>query len=128
MKKVLCVAAVTLALACLAVCVCYAVDDENTACASSYHNVVADEVNIETEEIDLNDIDWSQIDDIEAFAEEHGLTIGVYHGDDTICMGDGTRDIEKYECERERIEELLAELETGECITYYPVTGEIVIE
>ncbi len=126
MKVVLC-AAITSILVCLAVCVCYAGDDENTDSASSY-DVAADDVNVETAEIDLNDIDWSQIDDIEAFAEEHGLSIGVHHADNIICTGDGTHDVEKYEHEREYIEELLAELETGECIVYYPSTSEMVIE
>ncbi len=84
----------------------------------------------EEEEIDVASIDWTQVDDIRAFAEEHGLTFeivpAVYHIPNTDENSD--YDPEEAEQQRKELEALLEELETGEVITYYFDTGEIVIE
>ncbi len=78
-----------------------------------------------------DDIDISQIDDIVAYAEEHGLTIDVDYGDEVVDYNEtvaAAYDPEEFERERAEIKALLSELETGEVITYYPDTGSMIIE
>lgn len=85
----------------------------------------------EEEIIDVASINWSQIDNIEAYAEEHGLTLGVDYGDEVVDYNETIAvafNSEEAERERAEIEALLEELETGEVITYYPETDKMVIE
>lgn len=82
------------------------------------------------EEIDVTSIDWTQVDDIQAFAEEHGLTFEIVPAVYDIPNTDEsfTFDYEKAEQQRKELEALLEELETGEVITHYFDTGSMVIE
>ena len=125
-KKVIIVAIVMVTVA-----TCYIVSNY---IMSQRQNGDADTILSNQEVVDeelTSQVDWSQIDDIVAYAEEHGLTIGVDYGDEVVDYNEtvaAAYNSEESERERAEIEALLEELETGEVIIYYPETGKMVIE
>lgn len=115
----------------VAVAICYIVSNYIIL---QQQNVDVDNIHSNQEVFDkesTSQVDWSQIDDLEAYAAEHGLTLGVDYGDEVVDYNEtiaAAFNSEEAERERAEIEALLEELETGEVITYYPETDKMVIE
>ena len=98
-----------------------------TVCGNA--NVAMAEV--ASDKLDISSINWAEVEDIDAFAKNNDLEISIDYLDSPVEYNEQIANNYKYQDfveQRNEIDHLLEELESDECITYYPASDTLVVE